>query len=100
MRICQLSSSPEADPAKNTDGDGGTYMGISLTDAPVNVRRYGPRTWGVYFGDRFYLKDALAVRQFFEQFQDELRRTMSKRATLPLASDPQAGYVRDKQKAS
>lgn len=91
MRIYSTSESPESEPA------GDTYMGISLADASVDVRRYGQRTWGVYFGDRLlcvtvYLKGAIAVQQLIEQLQGELRRVMSKGSSLPLASDPPAAY--------
>ena len=52
---------------------------LGMGDLPVEVTRYGERTWGVYVGGELlcvtvYLKGARAVQALIGQLQDELRQ--------------------------
>jgi len=55
---------------------------------PVEVRKYGDRTWAVFYGGdllcvTLYLKGAMAVKLLVEQFQHDLRE-----ARLQTADEP------------
>ena len=70
----------------------------AVDDAPVEVRRYGDRTWGVYYiGDLLcvtvYLKGAMAVKALVEGLQAELRLARGGQADLPAAVDHDLGVI-------
>ena len=90
--------------ADGTDGQGDGYADglvpaiILLEDMPVEVRRYGERTWGVWFGGELlcvavYLRGARSVQTLVARLQDELRRARIGKPAMPMAfeSDDQTG---------
>lgn len=89
MKITQLFA------AMNGKGDtGGTTGWIppsgDLATMPVEVQRYGVRTWAVYLGNELlcvteYMKGARAVKSLVEQLQDALRQA---RSSAEPASEP------------
>jgi len=55
---------------------------------PVEVRKYGDRTWAVFYGGdllcvTLYLKGAMAVKLLVEQFQHDLRVARMQTADEP-----------------
>ena len=63
-----------------------------LATMPVEVRRYGVRTWAVYLGNELlcvteYLKGARAVQALVERLQEELRQARSTTEPAPEPMD-------------
>ena len=62
---------------------------LGPADMPVEVTRYGERTWAVYYGGELlcvcaYLKGAMAVQRLIGDLQAELRQAKNGEAVFPL----------------
>ena len=68
---------------------------------PVEVRKYGDRTWAVFHGGELlcvtlYLKGAMAVKLLIEQYQHDLREARLQTADMPTLvalNDDSHGYA-------
>ena len=82
MKIIQLFARTN-NVAVRADGTTGWIPPAGdLATLPVEVKRYSPRTWAVYFGGQLlcvteYRKGSRAVEALVEQLQEALRRERS-----------------------
>jgi hypothetical protein len=80
MKLFRIADRTDAGDGGGGDGyaDGLGAPAGRLEDVPIEVQRYGERTWGVYYNGELlcvtvYLKGARSVKSLIEGFQNELR---------------------------